>query len=85
MQKHPPPLKQLDNLQAIGHNLFMNKPTIDLCHSALSEKVVQELYKSEGQKEKGLRFSSKPLYLRVVGHEGLEPSTNGLRVRCSTN
>jgi len=22
---------------------------------------------------------------RLVGHEGLEPSANGLRVRCSTN
>ena len=62
----------------------MHKPTITLYHSALPEKVVQELYKSEGQKEKGLRFSSKPLN-SLVGHEGLEPSTNGLRVRCSTN
>ncbi len=35
-------------------------------------------------KEKGLRFSSKPLN-SLVGHKGLEPLTNGLRVRCSTN
>jgi hypothetical protein len=32
--------------------------------------------------ERGL---GRPRSIKIVGHEGLEPSTNGLRIHCSTN
>jgi hypothetical protein len=35
------------------------------------------------QKQK--RLGNYPSHCNLVGREGFEPSTNGLRVRCSTN
>jgi hypothetical protein len=36
------------------------------------------------QNKNGLGEKPKPLIF-LVGHVGIEPTTNGLRVRCSTN
>ena len=35
-------------------------------------------------KEKGVTISRNPLYI-LVGCAGIEPTTNGLKVRCSTS
>ena len=43
-----------------------------------------DVFGGYARRTNGLSITPKPL-IRMVGPEGFEPSTNGLRVRCSTN